>query len=172
MTAIAESLGYPSTSALYRGSELHIEGPTQEELNEAVLAYAATHDATYLAKIKDACKLDLDHAAENARLRHVTPGAAQSQVYAEKAEEATDYIAAGYPEDLGNFPYIQIEADATKKTGQEVADGIVEAKSRWIKTSTKIERIRLAAKQKISKARKPESVEKTLEQAVEKLNKI
>lgn len=101
---------------------------------------------------KAAAKRAIDFTAEHARERYITLGRGQTLVYLEKAEEAADYIAAGYPNSEKGYPYVYSEAKATGKTPKAVADGIIEAKGRWQHTSAQIEEIRLKGKAQITES--------------------
>jgi len=89
-----------------------------------------------------------------------------------KAEEATDYAAAGYPSVTTSYPYITAEAAATSKTPTEVANAIIAAKSLWIATSAKIEAIRISAKQQIAAATTDQDVTTISQDAITKLYAI
>ena len=88
----------------------------------------------------------IDEAAENALKKYVKYNSAQFIVSLEKSEEAKDYIAGNYPEDLSNYPFIKEETMATNKTSKQVADDIISKKSEWVAISSKIEGERLRGK--------------------------
>lgn len=114
----------------------------------------------------------IDWLAEQTRLRYITPGVGQAQVYAEKAAQATDYIAAGCPGDLTNYPYIRVEANVTNFEPKEVAERIIDASSRWVKIGVEIERIRLQYKQVIKNTTDVNMIRKATDEAVEEFRKI
>ncbi len=120
-------------------------------------------------KIKEAL-LQLGYAVDRAHKKHITYGFGQAMVYQEKADEATDYLAAGYPENISGYPLLNAEKEATGKSVIQVADGIIAKKSKWISTATKIEKIRLTA---ITKFKIPNAnFEAELEYAKSCLDKI
>ena len=100
----------------------------------------------------------LDTIAERARRKHITVGEGQTMVYLDKANEAADYKAAGYPAGSGsppilvNYPFIQAEVNATGKTNQDAADDILTERSNWISIASSIEEARLSGKKAINEA--------------------
>ncbi len=91
----------------------------------------------------------INYAVHRAHTRHTAPGSVYNLVYQEKAEQAADYVAAKYPKGLSGFPLIEAEVKATKKSAKDVADGIINRRAEWLTMSSKIEELRLGAKQKI-----------------------
>ncbi len=114
-------------------------------------AYAATQ-VTALASAKQAAANSIDTKAESVRLKYITNGAGQAAVYIEKAEQATDYVAAGYPTDLSTYPFIHAEVDATGNTATVCANNILAQKSAWITKGADIERQRLLGKANVTAA--------------------
>jgi hypothetical protein len=108
---------------------------------------------TTLAELKETSKRHVDVIAEATRQCVISPGAGQVATYQEKAEQAIDFASAGYPiNELSNYPFIEAEVEALGKTAQEVADGILAARSLWIGVAANIEKIRLGAKKNIDDA--------------------
>lgn len=97
-------------------------------------------------------KAEVDRVAERARLRYVTSGSGQAMTYAEKSDEAADYVAAGYPADLSSYPFLQAEVNATGKLASTAADDILAQKSAWIIVGAAIEEARLLGKKNIDAA--------------------
>jgi hypothetical protein len=124
----------------------------QEDLEAAIVSYEASFDNNALVTGKTKAKIAIDTKAEEVRLRYLTPGAGQAATYQEKAEEATDYVVAGYPADLTNYPFIEAEVLATGKTSTQAADDILAQKSAWITVGAQIERHRLAGKKDVDEA--------------------
>jgi len=91
----------------------------------------------------------INYAVNRAHNRHIAPGSVYNLVYQEKAEQAADYVAAKYPKSLSGYPLIEAEVKATKKSAKDVADAIINRRAEWLTTSSKIEELRLGAKQKI-----------------------
>lgn len=147
--------------------------PTETKLKAAWKEWQEANPAPDpTTKAKESYPAYIDGIAESARLRHITPGSAQAQVYLEKAEEASDFVAAGYPEDLSTYPFIKAEVQATEDDAKTVADRIIDARTNWVRISTKIENIRLATKRKISRARSTKRITSVFDKAVERLKKI
>lgn len=84
----------------------------------------------------------VDQAAENARLKHLTPGSGQSMTYEVKHQEAL----------AGGGPMIQAEADALGMTVQEVIDSVLVARQQWQVLGAQIEAARSKAKKAIREA--------------------
>ena len=84
----------------------------------------------------------VDQAAENARMRHLTPGSGQSMTYEVKYQEAL----------AGGGPMISAEADALGMTVQEVVDSVLAARQEWQVLGAQIEAARLKAKKAIREA--------------------
>ena len=115
---------------------------------------------------------DIDGAAERARLRYITSGAGQALTYSEKADEAADYVAAGYPADTSNYPHIAAEIAATGKTKEQAADDILSTKSAWISVSANIEQHRLGGKKNVADATTSEEIISARDAAITALNAI
>jgi len=116
--------------------------------------------------------LQINYAVERAHGRYLTCGFGQIAVYQEKAEEAADYVAAKYPEDLSGYPLIVAEMKATKKSSKQVADNILKCKGRFITIAAKIEEIRLHAKHKLRKERPGDVIERITKKAIKALDAI
>lgn len=91
-------------------------------------------------------KLTIDGAAGRARSRYITTAPGQEMTYLEKADQAADYVTAGYPADTSNYPFIQAEMNATGKSKEDAADDILTQKSAWITVGVQIEEHRLGGK--------------------------
>jgi hypothetical protein len=92
---------------------------------------------------------EIDGASSIVRSKFITVAPGQESLYAEKVDEATDYIADGAT-DLSMFPLLRAEVNGTGKTTDEVVDGILSSKSQWIAVNAQIEEIRLRAKTTIN----------------------
>lgn len=153
MKMIAEGAGQTSTDKFYViDDKLYVEDVEQQTLDVSLTNYQAVHDSLYLARIKTSATTDIDRMAENIRLKYITGGAGQALVYNEKAEESADYIAAGSPADLTNYPFIQAEANATGKSATQCANDILAQKAAWITKGAQIEQVRIGAKTTIDLA--------------------
>lgn len=137
---------------LYISKWNHIDPePDQIALDAAWSAWQSAH-AMGLSTIKENAKAAVDAAAESVRTKYITPGAGQAMTYAEKSDEAADFVAANYPSDLSMYPFIQAEVNATGKTASAAADDILARKSAWIAVGAAIEEARLAGKMSIDTA--------------------
>lgn len=84
----------------------------------------------------------VDQAAENARLKHLTPGSGQSMTYEVKHQEAL----------AGGGPMISAEVEALGMTVQEVIDSVLVARQQWQVLGAQVEAARLKAKKAIREA--------------------
>lgn len=114
----------------------------------------------------------IDQCAERARLRHITGGIGQALVYQEKAEQAVDYITAGYPSDLSSYPYLQAEANATGKNSIQIADDVLTQRSAWIAVGADIEEARLRGKKTIREATDIDSITTTRDATIAALDAL
>jgi len=114
----------------------------------------------------------IDTAAGNARLRHVTSGPLQQQVYDIKAAEAAAYIAAGYPTTTTAYPLLTAQATAEGKTVKAVADNIMATKAKWLLLAGTIEGLRLTGKAKVSAAKTIKSLNTATAAAIQALDKL
>lgn len=78
--------------------------------------------------------------------KQLTMGFGQMLVYKEKVDEAIDYVIAGYPNELNDYPLIQAESLAVHKPANIIADNILIKKSQWIAKCVQIESIKFSAK--------------------------
>ena len=114
----------------------------------------------------------IDAAAENARLRYITGGAGQAQTYQEKSEEAADYVAAGYPADTSNYPFVQADANAYGSTPTDAADYILLKRSEWVTLGAAIEELRLGGKKGVFDALITDTIETVRDAAIAALDLI
>ena len=119
---------------------------------DATRVYSVAAITVDLDDYKLNARIQIDGESELTRLRFITNGAGQAMAYQEKADEATDYVVAGYPADLTSYPFIQAEVNATGKNATQAADDILATRSAWIAVSAAIEEIRLGAKKQVNEA--------------------
>ena len=96
----------------------------------------------------------IDQAAEEARLRSITPGAGQAMTYEAKYQEAL----------VGSGVLLSAEAEVLGLSVQEVVASVLQARQRWQVVNAQIEAKRLKAKKEIreaSTAAQMHAVEKT-----------
>lgn len=120
--------------------------PSEQNLIDEYANILANENAELIPTAKALAKREIDIAAETARAKYITLGSGQAMAYQEKGEEAADYVTAGYPVDLSNYPWIQAEVDATGKTSTQAADDILSTKSTWVTVGAQIEKERLLGK--------------------------
>jgi hypothetical protein len=106
-----------------------------------------------LTAMKDAAKLAIDDAAEQARLKYITPGAGQAMVYQAKQEEAQRYLATSPANNVAtDWPLLSAEIGITGADLAAVANTIVTMANQWTSIAATIEAKRLAAKKAIDAA--------------------
>lgn len=84
--------------------------------------------------------------AECARNRWITPSVAASGIYLAKESEARDWLAAGEPEDLADYPLIAGEIGLTAPTAWHIAQLWLGMAAAWRGIAAAIEAARLGAK--------------------------
>lgn len=116
------------------------------------------------AAYKDSFKRDVDTAAENERLKYITPGSGQAAVYLRKEAESSSCLAtysAGSPPPLGEYPLLDASVGIEVKdpvTGAvcvdtyEVAQVVAAIAQIWTMVAAQIEAKRLGAKRAIDAA--------------------
>lgn len=114
----------------------------------------------------------IDNHAGTIRSHCITCAPGQDALYAEKIDEATDYVTAGYPDDLSDYPLLRVEVETLNKSIDEVIEKIFTKKSDWIRVSTQTERIRLKAKRDVRKCSTFEQVDEITNEALSELNNI
>lgn len=98
-----------------------------------------------LTLVKAEAKARIDHDAEHARLKYITPGAGQSLEYQHAADEATRYQATN---GLGSYPMLQASVDAGEAaTLAEAAVAVLQQEAVWAsQIGPQIRKLRKAAK--------------------------
>lgn len=92
----------------------------------------------------------LDYVALTIRTKYITRD--MDDIYREKADQAVEYVAANYPVDTTNYPFIQAEANAIGGTPQQAADSIITARQQWMTKMVDIEEERRRGKVNINAA--------------------
>lgn len=128
-----------------------LERQANASLGEAVME--ATADCIVVAEInldpvRQALYQQIDAAAENVRLRFITPGAGQAITYIWKAQEAKAYLQDASAE----TPILTAEAAAVGTTVAALAAEVEAATQAWLNIGTKIEAARRAAKTEVAAA--------------------
>ncbi|MCX7373030.1 MAG: hypothetical protein NTW56_11475 [Alphaproteobacteria bacterium] len=109
---------------------------------------------TALDALKETLRRGVDAAAEQARLRYITPGTGQAMVYLAKEEEARAVLALQGPSVAGQYPLL--EADVSIGAAESVvvaAQTVVALAAQWRRVAAAIETTRLGAKAAITKAK-------------------
>ncbi len=127
---------------------------------------------TPLEEVKQRTLVEVDHAAESARLKFSTTVYGQDQVYIEKTNQAVDYAAANFPEQIERYPFIKAEADALEIPPRDVAENILRTRSQWINFMAKVEGIRLRGKKLIRNATDITTVTKLRNNTIETLKQL
>ena len=96
--------------------------------------------------------MEIDNHAGATRARFITIAPGQELTYQKKAAEAADYVLAGYPADLTNYPFINAEASSTGKTPTETADAIITQELAWRIAGAAIEGARMGGKKAVDDA--------------------
>lgn len=105
------------------------------------------------AEYKRAARVKIDGAAALARMRYITSLPGQDVTYLAKYQDAKAYIAAGPLAQLGDYPWIQAEAQATGQSAPATATRIKTAGDLWHNVKgPAIEAIRVARKDAVSAA--------------------
>jgi hypothetical protein len=117
-------------------------------------------------------RIAIDRAAGQARARHITTTPGQAETYLSKAAEAVAYLAAGAPEDLTGWPWIQADASAFNLSGFEAASTIIANRDAWVALGSYIENVRLHSKNDIAAATTPMDCARILQNAINTLNAL
>lgn len=116
----------------------------------------------------------IDQAAEDVRMRRLTPGSGQAMVYAEKLSQAMGYISAHATDPLAPVPpYVEADVDVAGGTALEAAQAIVEASvSFHLGPGPAIERARRAAKAAVGAAENVEALKAALDAGLSSIEVI
>lgn len=79
------------------------------------------------------------------RLKYITDMPGQEAIYQDKRLEALDYIAAGSPTDLTDYPMLQSEVGITASTAYELAQMWLNLNLLWKSIASSLEGIRMTA---------------------------
>lgn len=96
---------------------------------------------TLAEAIASACT-EIDAAAEQARLAHITGGAGQALTYREKSAQATACIAAGAGAVADDYPLVAARAEVAGLTLSAAAQQIADRAAAWQRLGAQIERER------------------------------
>lgn len=90
--------------------------------------------------------IEVDKLAGEKRLQYITSSPGQEVTYTAKLQDALAYKAAGYPEDVTPYHWIDAEATATSNTPTDVTNFILYTAAIWEDKGSKIEGARQATK--------------------------
>lgn len=139
-------------------SEFEVPGVTDQALQDTLDNWATlyadwqTTTAPNIGEMREAGNAVIDAHAGATRMKFITVAPGQEMTYLEKADEAADFVAAGYPADLSSYPFIQAEVNATGQTATEAADAIIAQKGAWITIGSEIEEHRMTGKTQMASA--------------------
>lgn len=125
-----------------------------------------------LSALKSRALIEIDTAAERARLRYITPGAGQAQTYQMKLEQAQAYQSAGSPADASPWPFIAAESAALAVTPAEAAALIIATRDAWVTVGAAIEQARMGGKRAVTQSASIESVNNARAAALNTLEHI
>lgn len=132
-----------------------------------------THVGPPLAMAQEQANAAIDVQAGQTRLKYITNVPGQPDTYTQKATDATNYKAAGYPlASLANYPWVQGETFAlygtapTAAQAQAAADGILNVLSTWTAKGAAIEQQRRAGKISVGNATTVAAVQTALQNAI------
>lgn len=108
--------------------------------------------------------------AANARARWLTPSVAASGVYLAKEAEARDWLAAGEPADLTDWPFLASEIGLTAPTAWHLAQLWLGMAAAWRATAATIETARLRAKAAIAAAETDQEIQAAVEEMTDTLS--
>lgn len=111
-----------------------------------------------LLAVQASAMADVDAESERIRLRYITGGDGQAQVYAAKLQQALEYQAATGTPDIKKWALLEADVDATGKNPAAAVAAIINANKAWVIAAAKIERVRLRCKKQIEAAMTPVAV--------------
>jgi hypothetical protein len=119
-----------------------------------------TPPAPSLAEQKTAATVEIDIAAEHARLRYITPGSGMALTYAEKANEAMALAALGQPaadamtdeECAAQYPILSASVGIEGATIWICAQLVLAKQAAWKEIARQIEAARFAGKAAVEAA--------------------
>jgi len=114
----------------------------------------------------------IDNMSEMARQKIMTIGYGQALVYIEKFEEAADFVAENYPNDLSSYPFIRNESQEFNESSRIVADRILAKKSEWLGKASKIEIARLSGKRLTRTAKSIEEINGIMSATTDRIHKV
>jgi len=115
---------------------------------------------------------EINNVVAIVRKKLITQLEGQKEIYREKADEATDYVASGHPEDLSNFPFIRAEAQSRGITPKEASGLILEARGVWVSKSSLIEEYRVFGKINVNKSVDSREIIEIKNKTISNLNNV
>ena len=94
-----------------------------------------------LIQFKQQCIEQITNRVEEIRSIYSSRSISQIEVNLEKIQEAIDYIAAGCPDDVSDYPFIKLYVEIYNTTGHQAATDIMDHKIQWITVAIKTERV-------------------------------
>ncbi|MBY5709701.1 hypothetical protein [Rhizobium leguminosarum] len=122
---------------------------SEERYDEILAALnAGVPDSLLLDAVKAELKAGIDKAAEEERVKYITPGAGQAMTYLHKADQARRYVAAAEPVD-SEYPLLAAEVGITASSIAGVAAVVIAAFENWQDIGGLIEAARLGTKKAV-----------------------
>lgn len=125
-----------------------------------------------LQSAKNSAKNRIDIKAGNVRAKYITSVPGQAETYTAKYEDAKAYVAANYPVDTTNYPWVKADSEAYGITPRQAADNIITLRNAWTNIGTTVEKIRLAGKTAVEQATTTQAINTAAEQAISQLELI
>ena len=134
------------------------------------LTWVVTPDKVSVVKADAA--VAIDNAAGKARQRYITTSPGQDATYTVKYQEALDYIAAGYPEDLSTYPYIAGESSPnTWMTATQAATRIAVLGGYWRDVvGPAIEKARVNGKESLEALTDPHAIDQRVAEVIAEID--
>ncbi|MCG5512868.1 hypothetical protein [Ectothiorhodospira shaposhnikovii] len=110
----------------------------------------------------------IDAAAEQARLKYLTPGSGQAMEYEEAHRQALEFISNPRS---GHYPMLEADVEAGLcETVEQAASTVIAMRQQWEQVGQAIRRIRLEAKRRIRESGDPAEIARIREEAVSLLS--
>ena len=114
----------------------------------------------------------IDHAAGQARARHITTSPGQESTYIAKGQEAERFIADGSPADTTPFVMLTAEAGALGISVADLADQVIATRTAWLQLAGAVEGARLGGKAAVEAAETIDEAETAAAAAIAVLGAI
>lgn len=106
----------------------------------------------WLATAKKSANNEIDIKAGQARSKYITSVPGQSETYTAKYEDAKAFVAAGYPLNTTDYPWVKADSEAYGITPEQSANNIIALRNAWTNIGATVEKIRLGGKTQVNAA--------------------